>query len=75
MSNLQTMLNSTDGRVKAIAGFVLVNMIPSPPEAAAMLLAIANGSGPIKQRIDALSYLNRLSNHPKDQAEVAGVLA
>jgi hypothetical protein len=73
MKEIGTMLYHPDGRLKATAGMILANMIPSPPEAATVLLAVANGNGSLNQRIDTLSYLNSLSNCPKEQVDAAAV--
>jgi hypothetical protein len=73
MQDMQVLLNSPDGRLKAIAGAAMTNMHPQPPEVSTMLLAVANGNGPLNQRIDALSAMVGLENPPKDQIEAAAI--
>jgi hypothetical protein len=73
MKEIRVLLNSPDGRLKATAGVVLQNMNPTPPEAVDMLLEVANGNGPLNQRIDALSALVGLANRPKDKVEAAAI--
>jgi hypothetical protein len=73
MKDMQVLLSSPDGRLKAIASAAMTNMHPQPPEVATMLLGIANGNFPLNQRIDALSAMVGLENPPKDQIEATAI--
>src|SRR5258708_7058058 len=74
LKDIAGLLTSPNPAYKAMAGVVLLNMNPQPPEAADILLGFINGpTGAINEKIDALTALTRLQKPLKERVEVAAI--
>ena len=74
LKDIAGLLTSPNPAYKAMAGVVLLNMNPQPPEAADILLGFINGpTGTINEKIDALTALTRLSPETLPKAKIDAI--
>jgi hypothetical protein len=74
MKDIAALFAKSDPRFKATADFVLMDIRPTPPEAAGILLGFINGpTGTVQEKVDALSALARIDNPPAKALEAAAI--